>query len=178
MATLYEAFSEVGEGIFRDELTSEVMADYMIEDILRHGEVEGYNFFSDNEGNVWRAVPSDDYDPATDLPLDELDIDEDEREEIEAGAFDDDARLAEIEQESGIWDDSEKFTLEPVYTFLGSMYDYFLKRAKEEFSEGDNITQDDIDGLSEGEFENDLSDEEYEAIALESTGNPLSDEED
>ncbi len=118
------------------------------------------------------------YDPSADLPLANFEIDEDERADLEDGSIDDE-RLAELEEEAGIWDDPEKFTLSVVIRDMGELYDYLLAEAKRSFSQGDHISKWDIDELLNSDnVEIDLSDEEYEKIAMEATGNSLANDDE
>ena len=164
--------------LFYDETEGEFYTWAQLEDVLREADNDNYRYTVDDEGNILVAEPTESYDPAADLPLDSLELNEEVRADLEDGSLDDD-RLAELEEESGIWDDPEKFTLSVVVRDMGTVYDYLLAEAKRAFSQGDHISRWDIDELiSSDNVEIDLADEEYEKIAREATGNSLAKDDD
>ena len=127
-----------------------------------------------------RAYPTASYNPEKDIPFEELGIDEEEKQQILEEDADDSQRLAELEEQCGIWDDEEKFSIETSIQYLGSATDFLVGLASESFSEGDEMTREDIDDLipSDDNLRIELDDEDYKYIAMEVTGNPLTDEDD
>ncbi|MCR5258672.1 MAG: hypothetical protein K6E40_11015 [Desulfovibrio sp.] len=176
MATMYRAFLDAEDGVFLDEEQSEVYDYAHFECLLRYADRDGCRFTMDCDNNLVEAVPKDGYDPAEVLSDEEYGLDEDVLKQIESGEIDE-CELAEIEQEFGLWDDEEKFDLVTIASFLGSAYDYLLAKAKETFSMGDSVSVYDIKGLvGEDNVDVFLEQEEYEKIAMLSTGNRLADE--
>ena len=179
--TEYEAFQSVDEShLFYDEYEGVFYTWPQLEDVLRGADNDNLRYAIDDEGNIQLAEPTESYDPMTDLPFDILDLTAEERESLEDDILDlDEDRLAELEEEAGIWDDPEKFTLSVVIRDMGELYDYLLAEAKRSFSQGDHISKWDIDELLNSDnVEIDLSDEEYEKIAMEATGNSLADDDE
>ncbi len=173
MATMYRAFLDAEDGVFFDEEQSEVYDKAHFEDILRYADRDGCRFTMDCDNNLVEAVPKDGYDPAEALSSEEYGLGEDVAEQIESGEMDE-CEIAELEEECGLWDDEDKFELVTIASFLGSAYDYLLAKAKETFSMGDIVSVYDIDGLvGEDNVDVFLEQEEYEKIAMLSTGRRL-----
>ena len=164
--------------LYYDEAAGELFTWAQLEDALRIADCLSHRYFADADDNILLAEPAESYDPATDLPLDDLDLEEEERADLEDGSIDEE-RLAELEEEAGIWDDPEKFTQSVVIRNMGTVYDNLLEEAKSSFSQGDHISKWDIDELIASDYvQIKLSDEEYEKIAMEATGNSLAADDD
>lgn len=184
MASLMDVFSssysyDCNE-IFQDhEQGGELYSGCTLYDLLLDGDTPSYRYFDGDEG-IMRAYPTASYNPEKDIPFEELGIDEEEKQQILEEDADDSQRLAELEEQCGIWDNEEKFSIETSIQYLGSATDFLVGLASESFSEGDEMTREDIDDLipSDDNLRIELDDEDYKYIAMEVTSNPLADEDD
>ena len=172
MPSLYEVVESAEEGIYEDQYSDELYDNAHLLDILQDADDDCYRYTTDCDNNIIKAIPKENYNPITDIPFEELGYDDKEIESI----LEDEDELSEVEYKCEIWDKSDKFEIEIAYKFLGTPFDYTMKKAKEEFSLGDHISRSDL--YYDGEaVEIYLDDDEYEKIALAVTGNKLADEE-
>ena len=172
MATMFEICNNDANEAYRDEASGEIYDGASLWDILHHADMDGYRYTTDADDNIIEMIPREGYSPADDLPLNELDLSDDERQSIMDGEMDDE-RLAELEEESGLWEDPEKFQSEIVIEHLGTVFDYLKQQAMETFTEDDYLTEDDIDNLGGDTLMVDLTEEEYDDIAMAATGHHI-----